>query len=136
MLPDKSEEYAITMDAGFGTAEADPTLQDGWNLTGLTGKAHSKTAENLTAVASLVKSIAPGAGVLAFKPGAAAGGTKTVIQNCSGFYRLKFDESGNVSGFKQVPLPTSIVVVSTTPPPKPADAAKACGKPSQPPCAQ
>ncbi len=131
MLPDKSEEYAITMSAGMGTAEMSPTLQDGWNLTALTGKADSKTAENITAIASLVKSLAP-AGLVALDKGPVK--ARTVMQNCSGFYRLNFNKNGELESFKPIPLPAAILV-TTTPPPAPKDPKK-CGVPGQQPCTQ
>ena len=60
MLPDKSEEYAITMNSGlWGSVSANPSLQDGWNLTSLDAKADSKTAETLTAFAAALKAAVP-----------------------------------------------------------------------------
>jgi hypothetical protein len=132
MLPDKSEEYAITMSAGMGTAEMSPTLQDGWNLTALTGKADSKTAENITAIATLVKSLAP-AGVAVSKANKPVQ-ARTTMQNCSGFYRLNFNDRGELEDFKRIPLPAAILV-TTTPPPAQKDPKK-CGAPGQEPCTQ
>jgi hypothetical protein len=55
-LPDMSKPMAMSEHAGFGTAEMKPSLQDGWMLTSLDASADSKTAETLTALASLVSS--------------------------------------------------------------------------------
>src|SRR5262245_36832133 len=55
MLPDKTEEYAITINAGVGSVKATPTLTDGWNLTSLAADADSQIDENLTALGALLK---------------------------------------------------------------------------------
>ncbi|MDZ4852618.1 MAG: hypothetical protein SGI77_25295 [Pirellulaceae bacterium] len=57
-LPDFSEEYAVDVRTGFGTADVSLTLEDGWNLTGINQKLDSKTAENIAASAELLKGIA------------------------------------------------------------------------------
>ena len=113
MLPDKSEEYAITMSAGIGTAEADPTLQDGWNLTGLTGKADSKTAENVGAFANLVSSIGNLAGGAAKNEQRFANKPKivkttTAVSQCRGLIRLEYDnETGALRRFVPMNVPVS-----------------------------
>lgn len=56
-LPDFSEEYAVDVRSGFGTNETQITLENGWNLTAINQKLDSKTAENINAVANLIKSI-------------------------------------------------------------------------------
>jgi hypothetical protein len=129
MLPDKSEEYAITMSAGYGTAEADPTLQDGWNLTAMTGKADSKTADTLTALASVIKTLP--INTIADVHGKAAK-SKAVRLNCSGLYRLRY-ERGELVGFDPIPLPGKLVVAAPVSAP-PVDKPK-CGKSGEP-CSQ
>jgi hypothetical protein len=58
-LPDMSKPMAMSEHTGlFGTAEMKPSLQDGWMLTSLDATADSKTAETLTAIASLVSAAA------------------------------------------------------------------------------
>jgi hypothetical protein len=57
-LPDMTQEYVATWQTGLGTVNAQLTLQDGWNLIGLTGQADSKTAEIINAVSGLIPSIA------------------------------------------------------------------------------
>jgi hypothetical protein len=57
-LPDYSQEYVATWRTGLGAVNAQLTLQDGWNLIGLTGQADSKTADIITAMSGLVPSIA------------------------------------------------------------------------------
>src|SRR5207249_10507047 len=59
-MPDLSEEYVIRAKPGLGSIEYSPTLENGWNLTGLNAKADSKAAELLTAVAGLIPKAAPG----------------------------------------------------------------------------
>lgn len=95
-LPDKEEEYAITINTGlWGAASANPTLQDGWNLTGLNASADSKTAEVLTALASVMTAV-PKLGPLVARNGAPPA--------CpGGLYRLAFDEFGRISGLRLVP---------------------------------
>jgi len=134
MLPDKQEEYAITMNTGlWGSAEANPTLQDGWNLTSLSGKADSKTAETLASFASFIKAlpITPATAKLVNKP--SAGRT---VPACEGFYRLDYDQSGALRGFTYFHLPVRYVVRSApTPTPSPPKADdKNCGKGGNPPC--
>lgn len=97
MLPDKTEQYAITMDAGIGTVESKPTLEGGWNLTSLDGKADSKTADNITAVASLLSSAAK---TLAGKEQPES---KQAVSNCSGFYKIVYQD-GVIVDFKRVRL--------------------------------
>jgi len=53
-MPDLSQEYVIQSKAGFGSVSFNPTLENGWNLTGLNASADSKTAELLTALAGFV----------------------------------------------------------------------------------
>ncbi|MCZ3380436.1 MULTISPECIES: hypothetical protein [Rhizobium] len=57
-MPDKTEEYAITISAGMGAIKATPTLTDGWNLTSLSTDVDSKTNENITAITGLLKEAA------------------------------------------------------------------------------
>lgn len=127
MLPDKSEEYAITMTTGlWGSAEANPSLQDGWNLTGLSGKADSKTAETITAFASLLK-VLPDLGLQPLSSTKKNGGRPA---GCGGLYRIEFDKYGRAAGFTRL---GGLPVVALTPPaPKPDP--KQCGKPGQPAC--
>jgi hypothetical protein len=74
-LPDKTKPMAMSVRTGlFGAASMKPGLQDGWMLTSLDASADSKTAETLTAIASLVSSATTGGA-------AAPGKTKTMTQN-------------------------------------------------------
>lgn len=71
-LPDLSQEYAIQGKPGLGSIEYAPTLENGWNLTAMSAKADSKTAELLTAIAGFIpqaKAAASAAGPPAIKPG-------------------------------------------------------------------
>ncbi|QDU07326.1 hypothetical protein [Gimesia aquarii] len=53
-LPDFSEEYSINVKTGFGTADVQIKLEDGWNLTSINQNLDSKTNENISAAADLV----------------------------------------------------------------------------------
>jgi hypothetical protein len=60
-LPDYNRPMAISESPGlFGTVTMGASLQDGWMLTSLQGSGDSKTAETLTAAASLVSALAGG----------------------------------------------------------------------------
>lgn len=131
-LPDKSEQYAITMNAGMGTAEATPTLQDGWNLTAMTSKADSKTAENITAISALVSKLAPG-GLMSIQANTPIR-ARAAVPNCSGFYRLHFAADGQLDSFDPVPLPAPLVVVIPGAAPAPPKDPKNCGGTGQPKC--
>jgi hypothetical protein len=97
-LPDKSEEYAITMSAGVGAVKATPTLHDGWRLDSLSTDVDSKASENLTAIAGLIKSVAPNgiSGRTAVRQPAA--------DTCSGFYRIDYRPDGQIKGFSKVSI--------------------------------
>ncbi len=56
-LPDYSEEYAIDVRSGLGTANVGIKLQDGWNLTEISQELDSQTDENVKAVASLLSAV-------------------------------------------------------------------------------
>jgi len=116
MLPDKSEEYAITLNTGlWGTASANPTLADGWNLTGLNASADSKTSEVLGSIASILN-----AGALKpafYTPGAKPSpGTPTCAQ---GLYRVEFDRYGRISGLTRVVGSGAFGFVAPAPKPAP-----------------
>jgi len=121
MLPDKTEEYAINAHAGaWGSAEADPTLQDGWNLTSMTGKADSKTAETLTAFSSVLKALP----LEATKAGPKKGGEPgaEVTEKCSGLIRVDYDPmTHELTGFTKMRLP---VEFAFSPAPKPSPTPK------------
>ena len=86
-LPDLSKQRSIRMHAGWGSVEMEPNLENGWMLTGMSGKADSKVAENITAVAAL----ATAGGALFMKKDPAKG-----LED--GFYPLIFKE-GKLVGF-------------------------------------
>jgi hypothetical protein len=128
MLPDKSEEYAITVNTGlWGSASANPTLQDGWNLTGLDAKADSKTADVLASFASFVKAVAPNG---LYGPDAGGKMTKRQVRytpQCDGLYHVLFDEvTGGIRGFEEVRLPVRYAIS-----PVPAAGAKKGDNPSR-----
>ncbi|WP_132657844.1 hypothetical protein [Rhizobium sp. BK418] len=90
-LPNRTEEYAVTFTPGFGSVKATPTLHDGWRLDSLQADADSKTSENLTAIASLIKSAYPNglAGATADSKTA-----RPAIAGCKGLYRLQYNQAG------------------------------------------
>jgi hypothetical protein len=126
-LPDKTQPMAMSVRTGlFGTASMKPGLQDGWMLTSLDASADSKTAETLTAIASLVSSAATaGAGAPVTKSLAAGGKIRTetttfkdgqVIEKRitekipdfsdqilkPGLYKFVYDSSGQLIGLHAV----------------------------------
>jgi hypothetical protein len=108
MLPDKSEEYAITMNSGlWGNASAKPALDDGWNLTSLDGKVETKTDAGITALGGFLKTVADSyfvKGVLPNQQGAAATTNPDVLKNCSGLVQIEYDPStGQVADFRKIP---------------------------------
>ncbi len=58
-LPDYDNEYVMIIHSGFGAVTFNPTLDGGWNLTGLNTTVDSKTNETITALGSLVGSTLP-----------------------------------------------------------------------------
>jgi hypothetical protein len=87
-LPDKSEEYQVRAVTGLGSVELSPTLTDGWNLTALSAKADSKTAENITALAALLTAASGGKGILG---GTVSGDGKINPFLAPGLYPLVFE---------------------------------------------
>jgi hypothetical protein len=72
-LPDYEHPMALKMTAGlFGTTSSNPTLQDGWMLTSLSGSVDSGGAAALSAIAGLATTSATGGATAAAKGGAAA----------------------------------------------------------------
>ncbi|HZO08642.1 MAG TPA: hypothetical protein VFC77_04645, partial [Myxococcota bacterium] len=50
-LPDASQEYAIRVRSGLGTATASATLANGWNLVAFGGSQDSRIPETIEALA-------------------------------------------------------------------------------------
>jgi hypothetical protein len=86
-LPDYTQQYVIEAKPGLGSVSFNPTLTDGWNLTGFDATVDSKTAELLTAAPGLVPRGPTGVG----QP----------PKICPGIYRLDHGPDG-----KLVPLRT------------------------------
>src|SRR5208337_1338519 len=121
-LPDYEHPMAISESPGlFGSSEMKPSLQDGWMLTALDATGDSKTAETISAVASLVGAAMTGgassaAGGAKAAGGAAAGGgapagpsavlayTKTTAPPVlpPGLYKFVFDDHGRLLGLDSV----------------------------------
>jgi hypothetical protein len=89
-LPDYDNEYVMIVHAGFGTVNFNPTLDSGWNLTGLNTTVDSKTSEAVTALGSLVGSALPS---LVAK---AAPKTSPIVDKGlhPGLYKLELRKSG------------------------------------------
>ena len=58
-LPDFSEEYAINVKAGLGTADVEITLEDGWQLTALNQDIDSNFDENVEAATGALAAVSP-----------------------------------------------------------------------------
>jgi hypothetical protein len=112
-LPDKTRPMAVSVRTGlFGTASMKPGLQDGWMLTSLDASADSKTAETLSAIASLVGSAttagagaAPKAAMTTKKKATRAGGAEAVPDFSDqvlkpGLYKFVYDANGELVGLK------------------------------------
>ncbi|WP_028002884.1 hypothetical protein [Sinorhizobium arboris] len=97
-LPDKTEEYAITISAGMGAVKATPTLNDGWNLTSLSTDVDSKANENITAITGLLKE------TLAATRGFTSDNGAPAPMKCQGVFKVEYDPSGNFAGFRKVNL--------------------------------
>ncbi len=89
-MPDLSQEYIIRARPGLGSVAFNPTLENGWNLTGLNASADSKTAELLTALAGFMPKALTGAG----GPGAA--------RFKPGMYRFLFQTDANKPNYGQL----------------------------------
>lgn len=57
-LPNTNEQYMVRSISGWGIAEANVTLTDGWNLTTLGQKMDSKIPETITALGSAIAAVA------------------------------------------------------------------------------
>lgn len=112
MLPDKREEYAITMNSGlWGNASAKPALTDGWNLTSLDGKVETKTDTGINSLNSFLTSVAS-LGEKANKARLATASVTTdsadVLNQCSGFVGINYDPvTGALVGFSK---PTPLII--------------------------
>lgn len=56
-LPNRSEEYIIKIKSGMGSVDANFTLENGWNLTGLNETRDSKTPEMIAALTGSLKDL-------------------------------------------------------------------------------
>lgn len=93
-LPDVSEEYTVSVEEGWGVANGSIELIDGWRLSKLGAIADSKAPETITAVGSLLTSIAGVAIKSTDDKGLAPG-----------LYRIIFDKtSGHVIGVQEVDM--------------------------------
>jgi hypothetical protein len=109
MLPDKSEEYAITMNSGlWGNASVKPALDNGWNLTSLDGKVETKTDTGINSLNSFLTSVAS-LGAKASKSKLQTEFVTTesadVLNQCSGFVGINYDPAtGAIASFSRKPL--------------------------------
>jgi hypothetical protein len=71
-LPDRSQEYVIQIRSGLGTVDSKFTLENGWNLTGLTEARDSKAQEMIKALTGSLKDlrgVLPAVGREELRPG-------------------------------------------------------------------
>jgi hypothetical protein len=89
-MPDLSQEYIIQAKPGLGSVSFNPTLENGWNLTGLNATADSKAAELLTALAGFIPKTLMGAT------------SSRAPAGKPGMYRLLFQTDPNKPNFGQL----------------------------------
>jgi len=89
-MPDLSQQFVIQAKPGIGSVAFNPTLENGWNLTGLNASTDSKTAEVLTALAGFV----PKASIRSAGPSAA------LVK--PGMYRLLFQTDPHQTNYGQL----------------------------------
>lgn len=58
-LPDYDNEYVMVVHSGFGSVAFNPTLDAGWNLTGLNATVDSKASEALATLGAVVGATLP-----------------------------------------------------------------------------
>ena len=56
-LPDRCNQYGLTVSRGIGTLESRIELEDGWKFTGLTLETDSKTPETIAAIGEPIAEI-------------------------------------------------------------------------------
>jgi hypothetical protein len=105
-LPDPQQEFIMRIAPfdgaiGIGTVSMKPTLQDGWNLTGLESSVDTKVPETLTAIAGLAKT------AMGFEV-AVAGRARTELRDrtgqrlSAGLYRIGLDPKVRIPTFEPV----------------------------------
>ncbi|MEL7130574.1 MAG: hypothetical protein AAGK23_13610 [Pseudomonadota bacterium] len=92
-LPDCANARSIKAKAGIGSVTFNPTLTNGWNLTGFESMADNQIDETIGAIAELIPSFSLSEGE--------GGGRET---SSSGLYQMLFSEGG-LAGFARVTLP-------------------------------
>lgn len=109
-LPDMRHPMAVSASGGmFGSASLQPTLQDGWMLTGMNGQVDPKVSETLTSLASLIPAIAGipsagggGGGGGEPPPGGQSGAVRSHVVDEDvlppGLYEFHYDQDGNLVG--------------------------------------
>jgi hypothetical protein len=103
-IPDRSEEYAINIHGGWGTVDASPTLENGWNLTGLSTKTDSKGPETITALSSLLTAAANSANVIQGRDALTHKQSTTKPPfACTGVFAPQY-EGGQFVGFRRISL--------------------------------
>ena len=92
-LPNCKNKVSVRAKAGLGSVTFNPTLANGWNLTGFASTVDSQTDENITAVAELVTAIS------SFKRGNNRDANSSIEE---GLYSFTFSTDGKISGTKKV----------------------------------
>ncbi len=87
-LPDLSSQFVIIPHAGLGSVTLNPTLENGWNLTGLNSTVDTKFADNLNAVTGFIGKVAGAAS--GAKPSSITGKEESEVEGDirPGLYRL------------------------------------------------
>lgn len=80
-LPDFSEEYAIQVKPGIGSANVTIGLDDGWNLTSINQTLDSNFDENLAAITGLIGAVKPTVGLSDGRPENQKGAGNTPTHN-------------------------------------------------------
>ena len=96
-LPDESQEYAITVRSGLGTATASATLANGWNLVAFGGASDSRIPETIEA---LTGALATGAAAAAAPPKGVTGRPETA--ECAPTLYEFTREGGRVTGLRKL----------------------------------
>lgn len=87
-LPDKSEEYVIRQNVGWGKNEIKAKLENGWNLTEIGQLVDSQVPQTITALGSLINPID------LFVEGGDA--------SASVLFEIVYDREGKISGVRKI----------------------------------
>jgi len=99
-LPDESQEYAISVRSGLGTATASATLANGWNLVAFGEARDSRVPETIEA---LTGALAAGAAAAAPAPGPKGTAARpTASGDCAPALYEFTREDGRITGIRRL----------------------------------